>query len=71
MLSCLEQCIGKLASAQRETILQYYSGKERLKIERRRTLAERFGITMNALSIRACRIRDKLEACVKHCMGTE
>jgi DNA-directed RNA polymerase specialized sigma24 family protein len=71
MLSCLEQCIGKLDSSQREIILQYYSGKERVKIERRRTLAESLGISINALSIRACRMRDKLEACVKQCMGTE
>jgi len=71
MMNCLEQCIGKLGSSQREIILQYYSGKERLKIERRRALAESLGISMNALSIRACRMRDKLEACVKQCMGTE
>ena len=71
MLNCLEQCTAKLDSSQREIILQYYSGMERLKIERRRTLAESLGITINALSIRACRIRDKLEGCVKQCMGTE
>ena len=71
MLNCLEQCTAKLDSAQREIILQYYSGKERLKIERRRALAKSLGITLNALSIRAYRIRDKLEACVKLCLGTE
>jgi DNA-directed RNA polymerase specialized sigma24 family protein len=71
MLNCLEQCTAKLDSSQREIILQYYSGKERLKIERRRALAKSLGITLNALSIRAYRIRDKLEACVKLCLGTE
>ena len=71
MLNCLEQCTAKLDSSQREIILQYYSGKERLKIERRRALAESLGITANALSIRACRIRDKLEACVNRCLGAE
>ncbi len=71
MLNCLEQCTAKLDTAQREIILQYYSGKERLKIERRRALAESLGITANALSIRACRIRDKLEACVKLCLGAK
>jgi hypothetical protein len=30
-------------------------------------LAERLGITMNALGIRACRIREALEACVQAC----
>ena len=69
MLDCLEQCTGKLDSSSREIIIQYYFGKERVKIENRRALAERLGITVNALSIRACRIRDKLETCVKKCVG--
>lgn len=69
MLDCLEQCTGKLDSSSREIIIQYYFGKERVKIENRRALAERLGITVNALSIRACRIREKLETCVKKCVG--
>ncbi len=69
MLDCLERCTGKLDSPNREIIIQYYFGKERVKIENRRRLAERLGITVNALSIRACRIRDKLETCVKKCVG--
>ena len=69
MLNCLEQCTGKLEPLNREIIIRYYTGKERVKIEGRRALAEELGITMNALSIRACRIRDKLEACVGRCAG--
>lgn len=69
MLDCLEQCIGRLEPPNREIITQYYTGTERVKIENRRALAERFGITMNALSIRGCRIRDRLEDCVKGCVG--
>jgi DNA-directed RNA polymerase specialized sigma24 family protein len=69
MLDCLERCTGKLEPPSREIIEQYYVGKERVKIENRRALAERLGITMNALSIRACRIRDRLEDCVKRCVG--
>ena len=30
-------------------------------------MASRLGITMNALGIRACRIRGALEACVEAC----
>jgi DNA-directed RNA polymerase specialized sigma24 family protein len=71
MLKCLEQCTTKLDSSQRKIILQYYSDKEWIKTERRRALAESLGITVNALSIRACRIRDKLEACVKQCLAAE
>lgn len=66
-LNCLEQCLSKLESLSREIITRYYVGKARVKIERRRALAEELGITTNALSVRACRIRDKLEACVRQC----
>lgn len=69
MLDCLEQCVGKLEPLNRDIIVRYYSGEERVKIENRRALAETLGITMNALSIRACRIREKLEVCVKQCAG--
>ncbi|MFL6211825.1 MAG: hypothetical protein ACJ74W_23460 [Pyrinomonadaceae bacterium] len=68
-LHCLEQCLSKLESASREIIARYYVGEARVKVEHRRALAEDLGITMNALSIRACRIRDKLETCVIECVG--
>lgn len=71
MLDCLEGCTGKLESGHREIIRRYYIGEERVKIQNRRALAGEMGITMKALCIRACRIRDKLEACVKHCMDRQ
>jgi len=67
MLDCLEDCTGKLEAQNREIILGYYVGEERTKIENRRAIAARLEISVNALSIRACRIRDKLENCVKKC----
>jgi DNA-directed RNA polymerase specialized sigma24 family protein len=69
MLDCLERCTDKLEPPRREIIVQYYAGKERVKIDNRRALAQMLGITMNALSIRACRIRDRLEDCVRRCVG--
>jgi len=65
---CLEKCLGQLLANDRELILEYYRGEQRAKIERRAELTTRLGITMNALSIRACRIRNKLEACVNKCI---
>jgi len=67
MLDCLGECLNKLEPKNHEIITGYYVGRERVKIENRRSLAESLGITMNALSIRACRIREKLEACVRQC----
>jgi DNA-directed RNA polymerase specialized sigma24 family protein len=66
---CLDQCMGTLDLASREIITKYYIGRERVKIENRRSLAESLGVTINALSIRACRIRAKLEKCVRDCVG--
>ena len=63
-LERLERCLEQLKPDDRALILEYYRGEQRIKIERRRKLAARLGMTANALSIRACRIRDKLEACV-------
>ncbi len=67
LMSCLDRCTEKLDPQSRDLIIRYYQGERRLKIENRRALAAKLGITLNALSIRACRIRDKLEACVQNC----
>jgi DNA-directed RNA polymerase specialized sigma24 family protein len=64
---CLDSCLAKLPAADRELILEYYQGEQRAKIERRSRLAARLRLSMNALTIRACRIRNKLEACVTEC----
>jgi DNA-directed RNA polymerase specialized sigma24 family protein len=67
MLHCLEKCTDSLDSASRDIIRRYYLGKQREKIDNRSALAESLGITANALTIRACRIRNKLEKCVAKC----
>jgi DNA-directed RNA polymerase specialized sigma24 family protein len=71
MLICLDQCTEKLDPKHRELIVRYYYGERRVKIDNRLALARDLEITVNALSIRACRIRDKIEACVKECAGSE
>jgi DNA-directed RNA polymerase specialized sigma24 family protein len=67
LASCLDQCLLKLPVRDREIILEYYQGQQRAKIERRSALARRLSLTPNALTIRACRIRRKLEVCVTAC----
>jgi DNA-directed RNA polymerase specialized sigma24 family protein len=64
-LDCLERCVQGLTAPQRELIVEYYADTGRRKIERRRALAQRLGISMNALAIRAWRVRDGLMACVE------
>lgn len=66
-LQCLDRCLDKLKPEQRELAVEYYRDAKRQRIERRRDLARRLGITTNALGIRACRIRSTLETCVDAC----
>ena len=66
-LDCLECCLQKLTPEQRDLIVEYYRDGRGQRIEQRRDMAKRLGITMNALGIRACRIRSTLEACVAAC----
>jgi len=66
-LNCLDRCLEALRPDQRELVVDYYRDAKRQKLDRRRALASRLGITMNALGIRVFRIRDGLMACIERC----
>jgi DNA-directed RNA polymerase specialized sigma24 family protein len=66
-LDGLDHCLGQLKPEQRDLVIEYYRDAHRQRIDRRRDLARRLGITMNALAIRACRIRDALLRCLEGC----
>jgi DNA-directed RNA polymerase specialized sigma24 family protein len=66
--SCLEQCMERLTSDSRILIMQYYQEDKQAKIDQRKLLAERLGIALNALRIRAHRIRASLQQCVGECV---
>lgn len=67
-LRCLERCIAELDEQRRELVIGYYQGELRSKIENRRRLAAKLGLSLNALSIRTFRIRERLENCVRKCI---
>ena len=67
-LSCLDTCLETLPAQGRELILEYYEDEKRGKINRRRALADRFGLKREALANRAQRLREKLERCVVSCV---
>ncbi|HEV7743618.1 MAG TPA: hypothetical protein VGO56_01360 [Pyrinomonadaceae bacterium] len=69
--ACLEECVEKLTPSNRELVMQYYQEEKRAKIEHRKELAEQFGIALNALRIRAHRIRTALQQCVEGCVREE
>jgi DNA-directed RNA polymerase specialized sigma24 family protein len=62
-LDRLDHCLQQLRPDQRELAIEYYRDAKRQRIDRRRDLAVRLGISMNALGIRACRIREALMTC--------
>lgn len=66
--ACLEKCIEKLTSVNRRVVRQYYQGEKTEKIAQRKKLAKRLGIALNALRIRAHRLRAKLQECVEFCL---
>ena len=70
-IECLRNCLQNLSSDNRELIIQYYQGEKGAKIESRKKLIERFGITVNTLRMRALRLRDKLQACVEECLKND
>jgi RNA polymerase sigma factor (sigma-70 family) len=69
LLSCLERCLEGLDPLNRRIITRYYVGTARVKIDNRRELADSLGLSVNALAIRASRIRKRLEGCVRGCHG--
>jgi DNA-directed RNA polymerase specialized sigma24 family protein len=66
---CLENCIEQLTIKNRQLVLQYYRDEKQAKINSRKALAEKLGIAVSALRIRAFRIRATLEKCVRTCMS--
>jgi DNA-directed RNA polymerase specialized sigma24 family protein len=67
-VECFEFCLEGLLSESRTLILDYYRAERSDKIKLRRQLAEKLGIPLNALRIRAHRIRLQLEKCVGDCL---
>lgn len=68
LYDCLEQCLSALTPENRFIVEQYYQEERQAKINNRRHLAERLGIALNALRIRAYRIRALLQDCVQKCL---
>ena len=66
---CLERCLGRLSDEDREAITEYYRHKKSEKIDGRRRLAARLGISLNTLRVKMHRQRMTLEACVEKCIA--
>jgi RNA polymerase sigma factor (sigma-70 family) len=67
-LVCLQSCLQTLPHDSRALLLEYYQDTKRAKIDVRQAMAERLGITRNALSNRMVRLRTQLEQCITRCV---
>jgi DNA-directed RNA polymerase specialized sigma24 family protein len=65
---CLTGCLAGLPEQNHQMILKYYEHEGGAKIEQRKRLADEFSIPLNALRIRALRLRERLEHCVRGCL---
>jgi RNA polymerase sigma factor (sigma-70 family) len=68
LLECLNRCLQKLSPESLYLITRYHQGEGAPNKERRKELAQSLGIPLNALRIRAHRIRTAIEECVEKCL---
>lgn len=66
---CLERCMERLTPENRRLVIEYYQDERQAKIDHRKRLADQLGIAINALRIRAFRIRASLQECVTNCVN--
>jgi DNA-directed RNA polymerase specialized sigma24 family protein len=67
---CLEKCLSKLAPNSRMLIEQYYSADKQAKINLRKRIAQKSGVRVGTLRLRALRVREKLQTCIEKCLQT-
>jgi len=66
--ACYERCLEALPEADRDLVIKYYQVSRGNKVSTRHELAQRMGIQLNLLRIRAFRIRNTLKGCVRECL---
>lgn len=68
---CLEECLNHLPRLDRELLLDYYREDGGTKIEHHKDMASRRGISVNALRIVVCRLRNRFKQCMHECLQSE
>jgi DNA-directed RNA polymerase specialized sigma24 family protein len=65
--ACLDRCLARLGATARAQVLDYYAAEGRRRIDGRKQLAARLGVSATALRLRMLRVRLTLERCVNAC----
>lgn len=68
---CLDLCLRRIPEAEQHLLLHYYRYGAGDKIRHRKAMAEEMRVAMNALRIKVCRLRAKLEACLFRCVESD
>jgi DNA-directed RNA polymerase specialized sigma24 family protein len=66
--ACYQHCLRELANGEQELIFEYWDHENQPHRNARREMATRRKLTLLALRIRVCRIKDKLKACFSTCL---
>lgn len=64
VFECLEECLQQLSAEERELFSEYFKREGQAKIDFRRELSERLGITPNALRLKIFKIKARLRECI-------
>ncbi|HEX8267292.1 MAG TPA: hypothetical protein VF596_17975 [Pyrinomonadaceae bacterium] len=67
-IECLEKCLDRLPTEQRELVIEYFQDEKQAKIDHRKAIADALGITTAALRIRIFRLKNTLQACLEDCL---
>lgn len=64
---CLENCLGRLGDNNKHLLLEYHQYGLGEKVKHRKAMAEDRRTTLNALRLKACRLKSEVGDCVKRC----
>jgi hypothetical protein len=68
---CLENCLQKLKTDDRELITAYYQESKSEKIKLRKSLADKKGVSARNLRVYVHRLKEILEKCIRQCIGND
>jgi DNA-directed RNA polymerase specialized sigma24 family protein len=66
---CLNKCLGQLPADNRQFILDYFSESKAAKIALHKEMSGSMGASIEAVRMKAVRIKKKLKVCVEECMN--
>ncbi|NUO81592.1 hypothetical protein HUU05_16095 [candidate division KSB1 bacterium] len=64
---CMKRCWQRMAEAERQKLVDYFSGEGRARMEKRKGLAQKLDVSIAALRVQLHRLRRVLEECVRNC----